>query len=1016
MTLVLVSLAIVPAACAIVYFWVVAQQDEKVREQAEITAIARLVVHDQSQWITSANAMLSTVASGPSVRRTDMREICNAFLTNLQRSSPQFTSIRFVDLAGSLQCQASPPLAAVGVLTPSPALDGPSVAVAAALGSQPETPPATVQFRREVRNDEGAVVGTALVDLDLQYVRRQLDLFRLNRNVRIIVNSSSGQVISASKDAMTDMAAFLPGGPAHASAASQLEGSNWIVASEEMTGNTGDRWHVLVGATVKDALTPLQSQLTQQVATLGIATLAGLMLALLFARFFLEKPIVRIIEHMRRASTSEEGGFQSISAAAEFDELQAVFASLIADLHAKHNQLKTAQNITKVGFFELDLEKRVSTAPPETYAILGLDPAQGPIPLVRYQSLIHPEDQAHVLVRRGEALAGGRPFHVQHRIVRDDGSLRWLNSYGFVNRDPHGVPRSYYGAIQDITDLKEAEHQALATEKRFRLLVEHSLDGVLQAAQDGRLISANPAAHRILALSPSNMTQLGAADIFDFSDPRVASFLVARERDGHAASYVRMSRRDGATFEAEVSGSVYRDTDDMPCTSLVVRDITERLAQEKSIHDLAYFDVLTGLPNRRCLVERINAYLQGEVGQGQIGLVIFVDLDNFKNVNDALGHATGDALLKLVAARLRLLVRSEDIVARLGGDEFVLAIPGLSSDPVTAATKARTLTEQVRSALTEPFEIDGHPYMPSSSIGVTLMTDRYQTVDDLLREADTAMYRAKKTGRNRVVFFESEMQAAVKRRLEIEHALTEAIDTDQLFMVMQPQVDPSGDVDGCELLMRWIHPVHGAVAPSDFIPVAEESGLILRLGDWVLQEACRTIRKLRDAGFKMPVSINVSPSQFKQTDFVQRVQKIIWAAGVMPSSLIFEITEGLLIESFDDVIGRMNELIALGIRFSIDDFGTGYSSLSYLHRLPLYELKIDRSFVKEIPGTPGPAALVQSILSMSAHLGLRVVAEGVETVDQANFLVQHGCQRMQGYLFARPTPVDQWLASQRKIA
>lgn len=902
------------------------------------------------------------------------------------------------------------------MLAPGLALGESPIAVAAMPRSQSETPPATVQFRREVRNDEGAVVGTAFVDLDLQYVRRQLDLFRLNRNVRIIVTSSSGQVISATKGAMADMAALLPYEPADATAVGGLKRSNWIVANEEMTGNTGDRWYVMVGATVEDVLTPLQSQLTKQVATLGVATLSGMMLALLFARFFLEKPMLRIIEQMRRTSAAKEGGAQSISAVAEFGELQAVFASLIADLHLTHEQLKTAQKITKVGFFELDLEKRVSTAPPETYAILGLDPAQGPVPLARYQSLIHPEDNAQVLARRAEALAGGRPFHMQHRIVRDDGSLRWLDSYGFVNRDRDGVARSYFGAIQDITDLKEAEYQALATEKRFRLLVEHSLDGVLQAAPDGRLISANPAAQRILALVPSNTTPLRPADIFDFSDPRVALFLAAREREGHAAGVVRMNRCDGTTFEAEVSGSVYHDADDMPCTSLVVRDITERLAQQKSIHDLAYFDVLTGLPNRRCLVDRINTYLQDEVGQGTIGLVIFVDLDNFKNVNDALGHATGDALLKSVAARLRQLVRSEDIVARLGGDEFVLAIPGLSSDPALAATKARTLAEQVRRVLTEPVEIGGHPYSPSSSIGVTFMTDRNQTVDDLLREADTAMYRAKKTGRNRVVFFESEMQAAVKRRLEIEHALTDAIGTDQLFMVMQPQVDPSGTVDGCELLMRWIHPLYGAVAPSEFISVAEESGLILRLGDWVLQEGCKTIRKLRDSGFKMPVSINVSPSQFKQTDFVQRVQKIIWAAGVTPFSLIFEITEGLLIESFEDVIGRMNELIAFGIRFSIDDFGTGYSSLSYLHRLPLYELKIDRSFVMEIPGALGPAALVQSILSMSTHLGLRVVAEGVETIEQANFLVQHGCQRMQGYLFAKPVPVDQWLASQRKIA
>jgi EAL domain-containing protein (putative c-di-GMP-specific phosphodiesterase class I) len=351
-------------------------------------------------------------------------------------------------------------------------------------------------------------------------------------------------------------------------------------------------------------------------------------------------------------------------------------------------------------------------------------------------------------------------------------------------------------------------------------------------------------------------------------------------------------------------------------------------------------------------------------------------------------------------------------VARLGGDEFVILTTHLTADHDAGGRAAMAVASKVREALEQPFMIHGEPYSTSASIGVTLLPKPGQSADDLLREADTAMYRAKAAGRNRIAFFEAAMQSEVEERLALEHDLALAITQDQLALHLQPQVDRTGHAVGAELLLRWAHPVRGQVPPSTFIPVAEDSPLMLRLGHWVMDQAFRTQVALQAAGHTLPLSINVSPRQFRQSGFVRHVSDLLASTGANPARLVFEVTEGLLIENLDRTIARMNEIAALGIRFSIDDFGTGYSSLAYLKRLPLYEIKIDKSFIDDTPTDPNDTAIVQMILSMARHMGLKVVAEGVETREQADFLLAHGCDALQGYLFAKPAPVSDWLALQ----
>ena len=447
----------------------------------------------------------------------------------------------------------------------------------------------------------------------------------------------------------------------------------------------------------------------------------------------------------------------------------------------------------------------------------------------------------------------------------------------------------------------------------------------------------------------------------------------------------------------------------------VGRDITERRKSQDDINRLAFFDVLTGLPNRRLLMDRIEQLLAGAARGATVSAVLFIDLDRFKTINDARGHAIGDALLCKAAARLDQLVRKADTVARIGGDEFVVVLEHLADEPDGATRAARAVAEKIRLALCEDFEIGGQLYSSSASIGVTMLAKSApgvaeQSAHDLLREADTAMYRAKAEGRNGIAFFEAAMQTAVERRLSMERDLAAALAAGALRMHVQPQVDRDGHAIGGELLMRWPLADGAMVPPSVFIPVAEESGLIVALGAWALRQACEALLRLERAGRPLPLSVNVSPSQFRQPDFVALVARTLAETGAPAGRLILEVTEGLLIDKLDDTVGRMRQLAALGLRFSIDDFGTGYSSLAYLKKMPLYELKIDRSFVVDAPDDSSSAALVQSILAMAGHLGLHVVAEGVETRAQADFLIGHGCPCLQGYLYARPMPLEQMIA------
>ena len=431
----------------------------------------------------------------------------------------------------------------------------------------------------------------------------------------------------------------------------------------------------------------------------------------------------------------------------------------------------------------------------------------------------------------------------------------------------------------------------------------------------------------------------------------------------------------------------------------------ERLHSEEKIRQLAFFDPLTELANRRLLHEEIHRELAVARRHGLFGSLVYLDLDNFKTLNDSLGHHVGDELLVQVAQRLKETLREQDTAARLGGDEFVVLLRGDHSERRHAMEQALSVARKIQRASTLPYQLHGYEHVITASMGVTLYPEGDHSVADLLKQADTAMYRAKADGKNTVCFYSPEMQSAADNRLRLEKQVRNAIAQQQFEMHFQPQVDQLGEPVSLEALVRWRHPERGTVMPGEFIPVAEETGLILELGSWILREVCAFSRDAR-TGY---VAVNISPVQFRQPDFVSHFERVLAETGAAPHGLMIEITEGIVIENIDETIRKMQQLKTMGVRIAIDDFGTGYSSLAYLRQLPLDQLKINDKFVRDINTDPSGTIIVETIISMARHLGLDVVAEGVETAEQARFLHQRGCHRLQGYYFSAALPREEAL-------
>ncbi len=553
------------------------------------------------------------------------------------------------------------------------------------------------------------------------------------------------------------------------------------------------------------------------------------------------------------------------------------------------------------------------------------------------------------------------------------------------------------------------------TERRLGAILDAIDASVSIKGLDFRYTFANRKHEEFLGVGEGGLIGLRDEDVLDDADSlagihRNDQAVVDSRARSVSQVIVRPRHREPRTF-LTIKAPMRGPDGALEAICTVATDITERLRAEETAHHLAVYDALTGLPNRRTALAHLAQMLESAARQGRpMGALLLIDLDGFKRINDMYGHGTGDQVLCGIADRLRASVRDRDLVSRVSADEFIVLLDGLGGNVSDAARNAMHVAEKMRLAVcNSAFSVQDKPAYVTASIGLTLIQADGQTTDTVMREADMATHRAKQHGGNQVTFYEQGLQSEVEQRLWLEHDLLQAIGTPHLTLHVQPQFGRDGRVTGGELLARWTHPARGAVSPALFIPVAEETGLISLLGAWSLQFACDALLALQEEGETYPLSLNVSPRRLMEPQFTESVRDTLASKGVPGNRLIFEITEGVLIQDIQAVARRMQALSLLGIRFSIDDFGTGYSNLAYLKRLPLYELKIDKSLVQDIPNDSDGIAIVQLILAMADQLNLRVVAEGVDTEAQSRFLFEHDCHALQGYLLARPMPFEAWL-------
>ena len=631
----------------------------------------------------------------------------------------------------------------------------------------------------------------------------------------------------------------------------------------------------------------------------------------------------------------------------------------------------------------------------------------------RATSGILEEDLEIFQLKARRAVGDARDF--EYRWRRPDGEVRWMRSR--VQRTlPRDGVQVVMGVVQDVTE----EHRAAEQLREQLLFIQriasripgfiyeyrHHLDGsssvqyISNAVRE--FMGVEP--HEVTADHGVLMRRVLPEDLSLVQ--RSAMTSVRRLVPWQCEYRVRMA--DGSVRWHMTNAIPHRESDGSVVSHGFTMDITDRKRAEQEIERLAFYDALTGLPNRRLLLDRLQRSIATCQRSRHLGALLFIDLDNFKDLNDTLGHDMGDRLLAQVASRLVGSVREADTVARFGGDEFVVMLEALSAELHEAAAQAETVAEKLLASLNQPFDLDGAQHYSTPSIGITLFGDERLTVDELLKRADLAMYQAKAAGRNTQRFFDPDMQAAVNARSNLEADLRQGLARGELLVHYQPVVDHQACLRGAEALVRWRHPQRGMISPAQFIPLAEQTGLILPLGQYVLQTACAQLQRWsrQPETAHLSISVNVSARQFRQAGFVAEVLQTLKAHNADPKRLKLELTESLLLGDVEDTIARMVQLKSEGVGFALDDFGTGYSSLSYLKRLPLDQIKIDQSFVRDVLSDPNDAAIVRTILALAKSLDLEVVAEGVETTGQLSFLRLHGCEGFQGYLFGRPGPVE----------
>lgn len=675
------------------------------------------------------------------------------------------------------------------------------------------------------------------------------------------------------------------------------------------------------------------------------------------------------------------------------------------ELRDTKSDLECTLNAIPDVLFELDIEGRYCAYHTKNKYLLAAPEDQ----LIgkKVTDVLPPAAAETCIAAMREALQTGISTGRQIQIQLSDES-RWFE-LSVAKREDNAEENPRFVMIsRDITDRKFDSQQlsiaAIAFESQEGIFVTDANNIILKVNRSYTAITGFSAEESI-GKSPSILSS-GQHDKHFY-----ASMWDSINHSGSWIGEIWNRRKNNELFPCQLNITAVKDAmGNVTNYVATMMDITQSKTASDEIKMLAFYDSLTHLPNRRLLIDRLTQALAACARSGEIGAVLFLDIDHFKNINDTLGHDIGDIFLKEVAQRLTQSVRSCDTVARLGGDEYVVLLEGLDNEPIAAASSVEACALKILHKLSQPYQLDNYQCHSSASMGAVLFDKNNVSIDELLKQADIAMYEAKNSGRNTLRFFDPQMQLAIAARTDLERELRVAIEKNQFELFYQLQVNRQHQPLGAEVLIRWHHPHRGLVAPRDFIPLAEETGLILEIGQWVLDTACLQLKKWEQDPFQkqLRLSVNVSAKQFYQDSFVQDLESTIARHRINPSLLNLELTESMLLDDSKRTITSMNQLKKIGIKFELDDFGTGYSSLQYLKKLPLYQLKIDRSFVRDITEDANDRALVTTIITMSHSLGLKVIAEGVETAEQLQFLKENGCDHYQGYYFSKPVSINEF--------
>lgn len=616
-------------------------------------------------------------------------------------------------------------------------------------------------------------------------------------------------------------------------------------------------------------------------------------------------------------------------------------------------------------------------------------------------TLIHPEDIERVLNTLKQSHENKTVFAAEYRLKTKHSQWRHFYDEARVVHDAHGNGLYLQGMMLDITDRKQAEQ-----ELRIAATAFESQDAMVVTDENRIILKVNQAFTKVTGYSPQEIVgKIPSMLKSGLQDAQFYQFMWdSLDRDHYWQGEIWNRRKNGEIYPERISiTAVIDDAGKITNYVAAFSDITQHKKAEETIHNLAFYDALTGLPNRKLLLDHLRKTLLSSAKKKYQGAMLFIDIDDFKSLNDTRGHDIGDLLLIEIAKRIQSCIHSDDTLARFGSDEFAVLLDALNDEVEQAALQASSTAERIHNAIKQPFDLQGQTYYCKACIGISLFNDQETSFDELLKRADAALSQAKETGRDKIHFFDNTMQAALEARVKLESWLRTAI-PEQLRLFYQVQVDKNGHAFGAEALIRWQHPEKGMISPAEFIPLAEETGLILPIGRWVMETACRQIKtwETEASTQHLILAINVSAKQFHQLDFVDQVLDVLSQTGANPTHLKLELTESVLVDNVETIISKMTTLKMKGVRFSLDDFGTGFSSLSYLKRLPLDQLKIDQSFVRDINSDPNDAAIVRTVIALGQSLGLDVIAEGVETEEQKDFLATHGCEQYQGYLFSKP--------------